>query len=125
MGQTLLGMAVPPTPLFDEVPKDLWDLVTGEDPTGKSLSMLPFFGRGIYSRFTEGGRTSATNRSKRSFGKQIESAVLSGNTGGLAGIRADIRKYNQGKTKDERITSSYVTRKVSAARKKKQEEARK
>ena len=124
-GKTLLGNLQPPTPFLDLPYKTAESFIKGEGLNLKVATMIPIIGKPLYARGFKGGQETALNQTKGAFGRRIEDAIMDDDRQALTGIRADIRKYNQGRTGDQRITSSYVARKISATRKKKREEARK
>jgi len=124
IGKTLLGNLQPPTPFLDLPYKFAESFIRGEDINLKVATMIPIIGKPLYARYMKGGQTTTANQTKGGFGRRIESAIMSEDRGELTAIRADIRKYNRGRTGDQRVTTSYVSRKISDARKKKREEAR-
>jgi len=126
IGSTLMGAMAPPTPFLDDTLMDLWDVMpfTEGTPKWKSLQMVPWIGRALYARGTEAGQTATRNREKGNLYDDVRAAIRSGNSSDLSQARAAIREYNQGKTGDDRITVSAVSRQISNERKKMREEAR-
>jgi len=124
LGATLVGQMQPPTPFIDLPWKFGASVIKGGPVDLKFLTMVPIAGKPFYSRATEQGRTAATNRTKSAYLDDIREAVRNENRQDLKNARAKIKKYNVGKAKEQRITTSAISR-VMSDEKKKLTEARK
>ena len=121
LGSTLMGQLQPPMPWVD-LPWSAAESVFNDKPFDtKWLTLLPYIGKPLYSRGTEKGKTTATNRTKSTYLDMIRTAVRNDNRQDLRNARDKIRKYNQGKGKEQRITTSAVSRVMSDEKKKLQE----
>ena len=96
--------------------KDLSKWLNG-DSSYQSLKLVPVIGKIAYDRGTEKGQTNTINKTKSNYTSRLKDAVKAKDSAEISKVRKDIREYNSTVPKEERITTSAMSRVISAAKK--------
>ena len=113
-GKAFFNMLSPATNLVDLPFKSVYGLLTGE-PDPAALKLLPGIGTITYNRATDTGQKKIIDSTKAKLLEQAKKEATP--SADIAILNADIRKYNAGKRKEDRI-APITPGTIATARKK-------